>query len=84
MVVSTVEKTDEFVKIAKKIKNYALKEKLQKHIEKIILFPEVGKPMSYGRKGTREVHIAPFRLSYIYSKEEEKIIFLDLYHKDEQ
>ncbi len=40
--------------------------------------------MKYGRKDTREVYIPPFRLSYAYIKEEDKIIFLDLYHKDEQ
>ena len=46
--------------------------------------PEVGKPMKYVRKGTREVYIGSFRLSYAYINEENKIIFLDLYHKDEQ
>jgi len=51
---------------------------------KIIQNPDVGKPMRYARKGTREVYIKPFRLSYAYISEEDKIIFLDLYHKDEQ
>src|SRR3989344_2073429 len=46
--------------------------------------PEVGKPMMYDRKGTREVYVKPFRLSYAYIKHENKIIFLDLYHKDGQ
>ena len=36
------------------------------------------------RKGTREVYIKPLRLSYAYIKEENKIIFLELYHKDQQ
>jgi len=40
--------------------------------------------MKYIRKGTREVYIPPFRLSYLYIKEENKIVFLDLYHKDKQ
>ena len=40
--------------------------------------------MRFYRKGTREVYISPYRLSYAYLKEEDKIIFLDLYHKDEQ
>jgi mRNA-degrading endonuclease RelE of RelBE toxin-antitoxin system len=35
-------------------------------------------------KGTRELYIGSFRLSYAYLKDENKIIFLDLYHKDEQ
>ena len=36
--------------------------------------PELGKPMRYGRKGTRELYIAPFRLSYLHIPEEEKIV----------
>ena len=84
MVVAVVEKTDEFMRIVQKIKDGLLKEKVTKQIAKIINKPEAGKPMRYGRKGTREVYIPPFRLSYIYIKEENKIIFLDLYHKNDQ
>jgi len=40
--------------------------------------------MQYSRKGTREVYVPPFRLSYAYIQEENKVILLDLYHKDEQ
>lgn len=36
------------------------------------------------RKGTQEVRIPPFRLSYMYLEQEHKVVFLDLYHKDEQ
>lgn len=78
MVVSIVDKTDEFVRIIKKIKDNLLKEKIAKQIEKIINDPEIGKPMRYSRKGTREVYVSPFRLSYVYVKEENKIILLDL------
>src|SRR3989344_3447151 len=46
--------------------------------------PEIGKPMMHARKGTRELYVAPFRLSYAYFKEESKIVFLDFYHKDGQ
>ena len=84
MVVATVDKTDEFERLAKKIKDNLLKEKVTKQIEKIVNNPEVGKPMRFARKGTREVYVSPFRLSYIYVKEENKIILLDLYHKDKQ
>ena len=73
-----------FEKRFKKIKNQALKIKLKKQIAKIIENPEIGKPMMHSRKGTRELYIFPFRLSYTYLKEENKIIFLDFYHKDEQ
>jgi addiction module RelE/StbE family toxin len=75
---------DDFKKIFNRIKDKSLKEKLIKQLAKIRENPEIGKPMMYTRKGTREIHISPYRLSYIYLKDEEKIIFLDLYHKDKQ
>ena len=74
----------QFEKRFKKIKNQSLKDKLKKQIRKIIENPEIGKPMMHARKGTRELYVTPFRLSYAYFKEEDKIIFLDFYHKDEQ
>lgn len=67
-----------------KIKDSFLKIRIEKQIDKIIENPEIGKPMRFGRKGTREVYIGSFRLSYAYIKEENKMIFLNLYHKDEQ
>ena len=73
-----------FEKSFKKIKNQSLKTQLKKQIEKVINSPEIGKPMMHARKGTREIYLSPFRLSYAYIKDENKIIFLDLYHKDEQ
>ncbi len=73
-----------FEKTIRKIKNIAIKVQLKKQIEKIIENPETGKPMRYGRKGTREIYFKPFRLSYAWVKEDDKIVFLDLYHKDEQ
>ena len=73
-----------FEKKVRKIKDQVLKLKVKNKILKIIDSPEIGKPMRYSRKGTREVYIPPFRLSYSYIQNEEKIIFLDLYHKDEQ
>jgi mRNA-degrading endonuclease RelE of RelBE toxin-antitoxin system len=33
------------------------------------------------RKGTREVYIKPYRLSYEYLEKEKVILILDLYHK---
>ncbi|MFH1682629.1 MAG: type II toxin-antitoxin system RelE/ParE family toxin [Candidatus Woesearchaeota archaeon] len=80
----SIEYDSKFLSIIKKIKNQADKEKVKKHIKKIIETPEIGKPMKFARKGTREVYISPYRLSYVYIKEEDKLIFLDLYHKDEQ
>ncbi len=75
---------ENFKNIFSKIKDESFRIKVKKQINKIIQNPEVGKPMRYNRKGTREVYVKSFRLSYAYLKEENKIIFLDLYHKDEQ
>jgi len=80
----TVEYTDDLLKTIRKIKDTSVKEKIKKHIAKIIEYPEIGKPMRYARKGTRELYIGSYRLAYTYFKEEKKIILLDLYHKDEQ
>lgn len=80
----SVDYDDVFEKKMSKIKDPILKLKIKKQIAKIIECPEIGKPMQYERKGTREVYVPPFRLSYAYSKEEDLVIALDLYHKDEQ
>ncbi len=74
----------DFQEIFYKIKDESFKIKVKKQIKKIIKNPGVGKPMKHDRRGTREVYITPFRLSYAYIKEENKIIFLDLYHKKKQ
>ncbi|MBU0929546.1 MAG: type II toxin-antitoxin system RelE/ParE family toxin [Nanoarchaeota archaeon] len=84
MVIKVIEKTDEFVRIIKKLKDNVLKEQIEKQIIKIIKDPEIGKPMMFLRKRTREVYISKFRLSYAYIKEEDKLILLDFYHKDKQ
>ncbi|MEK6963419.1 MAG: type II toxin-antitoxin system RelE/ParE family toxin [Nanoarchaeota archaeon] len=76
--------SEEFKKVFSKIKDQGLKKRLIKQFEKIRQNPEVGKPMRNIRKGTRELYVKPFRLSYVYIQEQNKIIFLDLYHKDEQ
>jgi len=66
----------------KKIKDKILKERIIKRVSKIKENPEAGKPMRYIRKGTRELYISPFRLSYKF--ENNTVYILDLYHKDEQ
>lgn len=76
--------TDKFKEIFSKIKENSLKDRILKQIEKIKINPEVGKPMRNIRKGTRELYITPFRLSYEYFKDRELVYILDLYHKDEQ
>ena len=74
----------DFLRKICKIKNNALKEHVKKQIKKILENPEIGKPMRFDRKGTRELYIKPFRLSYSYIRNENKLVIIDLYHKDEQ
>ena len=62
----------------------SLKIKIKKQINKIIKNPEIGKPMMYGRKGTRDLYVGSFRISYAYSKGENVLTFLNIYHKDTQ
>ena len=71
-----------FKKDFKKIKDKSLKEKVIKQISKIKDNPEIGKPMRYERKGSRELYISPLRLSC--KIEGETIYILALYHKDFQ
>jgi len=80
----TVAYEERFKKLITKVKDASLQQKIKKQIKKIINNPEIGKPMRFSRKGTREIYIPPFRLSYLYVDKEDKIVFLDLYHKDLQ
>jgi len=83
MVVEKVDRDPHFEKLFSKL-GVNQKEEIKTRIQKIIANPEVRKPMRYARKGTREVSVGAFRLSYAYIPKENKVIFLDLYHKDEQ
>jgi len=79
-----IEYKNNFLKRIRKIKDNSVKEHIKKQVKKIIENPEIGKPMRNVRKNTREVYLKSFRLSYAYIKNENKIIFLDFYHKDRQ
>ena len=70
-----------FKKNFEKIKDKTIKAKIIKQISKIKDNPTIGKPMKYTRKGTRELYISPWRLSY---KMNENIYILAIYHKDKQ
>lgn len=65
----TVAYHEDFKKQVTKIKDDLTKKRIKKQIQKIISNPESGKPMRYTRKGTRELYIPPYRLSYIFYKE---------------
>ena len=81
--VKEVIRSPRFMREIKRIDKSYL-ERVEKLIIKIIENPEIGKTMRYARKGTREVYLGPFRLSYAYNLSTEILTFLDLYHKDEQ
>ena len=66
----------------KKIKDTSVKEVIKKQLKKISKNPSLGKPMRYSRKGTRELYVSSFRLSYCFS--ESCITILAIYHKDKQ
>ena len=76
--------TEKFKQILDKIKDATLKNKIIKQIEKIKENPKLGKPTMYARKGTRELYVKPFRLSYNYMDDEDMVYILDLYHKKRQ
>jgi len=73
-----------FLEVISKIRNPLMKERIKKQISKVIDNPEIGKPMMHLRKGTRELYVSQFRLSYVYLHDANKLVFLDFYHKDEQ
>ena len=73
-----------FKTIFSKLKDELLKLKIIRQLKKISENPKVGKPMRNVRKGTRELYIKPFRLSYEYIQEQNLIYILDLYHKKKQ
>lgn len=83
MVDYTIKYDKNFKKILKKLEK-SIKDRAKKQIIKIIDDPKVGKPMRNVRKGTREVYVKPYRLSYYFDEENDLIIFLDFYHKDKQ
>ena len=73
-----------FKTIFSKIKDNSLRNKIIKQIQKISENPEIGKPMRYGRKRTRELYVSPFRLSYFYDSSKKIVYISDLYHKKKQ
>ena len=80
----TVDYSDSFKREVAKKKDASVRERIEKLLRKIKDDPEVGKPMKYDRKGTREVYSGSFRLSYLYYKNKDLIYFVAFYHKDEQ
>lgn len=83
MAIKAIRESNKFKKIFNRLDKKFQKRAI-KLIQKIVRDPNTGKPMKYGRRGTREVYLKPFRLSYAYSHEESMITLLDFYHKKKQ
>ena len=75
---------DRFKAIFSKVKDQATRSRILAQVEKLRGHPQAGKPMRYKRKGTWELYIRPFRLVYVYMRDQDKVILLDLYHKKKQ
>ena len=75
---------EHFKRTISKIKDASIINRVKKLLIKIKDKPDIGKPMKHNRRGTREVYLQPFRLSYVYDKTNDVIVILDFYHKDEQ
>lgn len=83
MNIREVKESDNFKRAYQKLDN-SIRIRLDKLLLKIIENPEFGKPMMYARKGTRELYVKPFRLSYCYDFNSQILYLLDFYHKDKQ
>lgn len=68
----------------KQMRKYDSKQRAEvlSRIIRLVGNPFAGKPMRNQRKGTRELYVGAFRLSYIYEDDVVKIVAV--YHKDEQ
>lgn len=78
-----IKKSKEFEKSFDKLDN-SLKIKAVKLVEKIISNPNIGKPMRYDRKNSRELYLKSFRVSYCLYEKECVLLFLEIYHKKKQ
>lgn len=56
--------TKEFERDLKKIKDGMTQSRIKKSVEKILLCPDIGKPLSYELKGLRSARISPYRIIY--------------------
>lgn len=71
--------TEEFERDLRKIKDKSIQERIKKSVEKILLYPDIGKPLRYDLKGLRSARISPYRI--IYEIREDIIIFHKFEHR---
>ncbi len=71
--------TEEFERDLRKIKDRTIQERIKKSIEKILLYPDIGKPLRYDLKGLRSARLSPYRI--IYEIKGDTIIFHKFEHR---
>ena len=73
--------TDMFKDDVKQIRDKAVKERLQKQIEKLSEDPNFGKPLRYDLRGEWSIYVKPYKL--IYTVDGDKLILLRFEHRKE-
>jgi len=56
--------TKKFERELRKLRDKTVKHRVKEQIEKILDNPETGKPLRFGLKGERSIHVPPCRLIY--------------------
>lgn len=71
--------TKEFESDLKRIKDKMTQIRVKKSIEKILLYPEIGKPLSFDLKGLRSARVSPYRI--VYEIKNDTIVFHKFEHR---
>lgn len=79
VVIRRVVWTKKFERELRKLKDKTVKERVKKHIEKILDNPESGKPLRFDLKGERTIYVPPYRL--IYAVQGETLYLLRFQHR---
>lgn len=72
--------TESFRKAVHKLKDAAVKERINKQVAEIVQRPDIGKPLKFQKKGDRSVWLPPFRI--IYAIDGDTLFFLDFDKRD--
>ena len=81
MVIKNIIITQKFENDIKHVRDSAIKQKIKKQINKLVNFPNSGKPLKYALKGERTIYITSYRL--IYSVSGDVLFLLRFEHRKE-
>lgn len=76
-----VERTEEFRRDTSKVRDRLVQRRVEKMVHRILINPEVGKPLSHELKGLRSLRVPPFRL--VYEVRGERVILHKFQHRKE-